>query len=187
VRTKEIIEGLLYITPYKDILTKCLTTCHILNESDRSWKATHHPEFHFLDDFKYCSFLMIIDKQLHVYLIGEKSKNRSYHILNIEGHTTELLNLPKSLLIEYIETQSKETDKLYLPELFGKRIIFIKPDYVNGLLGEEDVYVFNNQSLEGNLFRKTNWSIGTDVYKVDQPSFRLSAKKILQECLKEIV
>ena len=184
--TKEIIEGLLYITPHRDILLRCLTSMHILNETDRNWQPVQHTEFHFLDDFKEPYFLMIVDKQVHVYLIGDRTQNRSHHILNIEGFSTMLLNLPKSELINYIESQSKETEKLYLPELFNKRIIFFKPDYINNIIGDDDVYVFNNQAFEGPLFRKSKWSIGTNIYSIDQPEYKLTARKILQEIMRDI-
>ena len=184
--TKEIIEGLLYITRHRDILVKCLSAMHILNNTDRNWQPIQHTEFHFLNEFREPYFLMIVDKQIHVYLIGDRSKNRSYYILNIEGYNTELLNMPKSELTNYIKEQSKETRKLYLPELFGQRIIFIKPDYINNLLGEDDVYIFNKQTFDNELFRKGAWNFSTNIYKVDQPEYEMKAEKILQEIMKEI-
>ena len=186
MQTKEIVEGLLYNTHHRDILIKCLSSTHVLNNTDRNWEPVQHTEFHFLEEFDQPYFLMIVDKLVHVYLIGEKSKNRSYNILNIEGNNTDLLTLPKSELINYIKEQSKETGKYYLPELFGSRIVFIKPDYINNLLGNDDIYIFNKQSLDNSIFRKGLWSIGHDVYSVNQPEYELETHVILREILKEI-
>ena len=184
--TKEIVEGLLYNTHHRDILIKCLTSMHVLNGTDRNWQPVQHTEFHFLNDFQTPYFLMIVDKLIHVYLIGNRGKNRSYYILDIEGNNTDLLNLPKSELVNYIKEQSKETSKLYLPELFGSRIVFIKPDYINNLLGNDDVYIFNKQSLDNNIFRKGVWSTGHDVYSVNQPEYELETTTILREILKDV-
>ena len=150
--TKEVIEGLLYISENREILTECLTACHILDE-DRDWQPVEHSEFYFLDNFKYCNFLEIIDKQIHVFLIGSRVKGQSYAVLQIEGFNCELLTLSKTELVTYVKDLGKEVDEMYLPELFGQRIIFIKPDYINGLLGNDDFYIF---------IRKTGHSSGSE-------------------------
>ena len=83
--TKEIVEGLLYNTHHRDILIKCLSAMHVLNDTDRNWKPEQHTEFHFIDNFQTPYFLMVVDKLVHVYLIGDRAKNRSFNILDIEG------------------------------------------------------------------------------------------------------
>ena len=181
--TKEVIEGLLYITNHRNLTIECLRACHILNDTDRNWQPVQHTEFHFLDDFKYCDYLMIIDKQIHVYLLGEKQKGRSYNILNIEGFNCNHLVMSKTELIKYIKDESKEIDKLYLPSSFGQRIIYLQPNYINNIC---ETYIFNRQSLDNNMFRQSKWNFGTDIYSVDQPEYTVKADTILKEILGEI-
>ena len=180
--TREVIEGLLYITNNREILTECLTAFHVLNKTDRNWAPVQHTEFHFLDSLKYCSFLEIIDKQVHVYLIGERAKGRTYNILNIEGNSCSLLILSKNELIKHIKEESKKVDKLYLPEGFGQRIVYIKPDYVNNIY---EPFIFNRQEMDNKMFKKSKWNFGVDIYSMNQPEYETKAEDILKEVIKE--
>lgn len=181
--TKEVIEGLLYLTNNRDLTTQCLRASHVLNNVDRDWGPVQHSEFYWLPSLLYCTYLIIIDKQVHVYLIGDRVKGQTYNILNIEGHFCEHLALSKGEFVKHLKQQSKDTDKLYLPEQFGQRIIYLKPDYVNNLCNS---YIFNRQTFNNNMFRKSTWTLGTDIYSVDQKEFETKAEDILREILKEI-
>lgn len=183
MKTQEVIEGLLYVTNHREILSDCLKACHVLNEYDRNWQPIQHSEFHFLDDLKYCSFLEIIDKQIHVFLIGERSKGRTYNILNIEGNSSNLLILSKGDLIKHIKNEIKKVDLLYLPEAFGQRIIYIKPDYVNNIY---ETFIFNRQEMNNKMLKKSKWTFGTDIYSVNQPEYETRAEDILKEILGEV-
>ena len=183
MQTKDVIEGLLYLTTQRKMTIECLKACHVLNDTDRNWQPVQHTEFHFLDDIKYCSYLMIVDKQVHVFLIGERSKGRTYIILDIEGFTCDLLTMSKGELIKYIKDGCKENEKLYLPESFGQRIVFIKPEYINGLT---TVYIFNRQTLDSNMFRKSMWNFGTDIYSVGNKEYETKADDILREIMKDL-
>lgn len=183
MKTQEVIEGLLYITDNRDLTIECLRACHILNDSDRNWEPMQHSEFHFLDSIKYCSYLIVIDKQVHVYLLGERSKGRTYNVLNVEGFTCNHMVISKGDLIKHIKAESKITDKLYLPESFGQRIIFLKPDYINNLCNP---FIFNRLSLDSNMFRKSSWNFGTDIYSANQPEYTTKCDDILKEILNEV-
>ena len=184
MKTQEIIEGLLYITDNRELISKCLMACHVLNDTDRDWGPIQHSEFHFLDDFKYCDFLVIVDKLIHVYLIGEKPKGRSYNILQIEGFTCELLTMSKTELTKHIKEQAKEVQKMYLPDGFIQRIIYLKPDYKNNIV---EPFIFNRQQLDDKLFKPGKWNFGTDIYSLNQPEYDTKAEDILKEILKEIL
>lgn len=181
--SKEAIEGLLYITNNRELTTKCLRASHILNDSDRNWTPVQHSEFYWLPSFLYCTYLIIIDKQVHVYLIGDRVKGQTYNILNVEGNFCEHLALSKGEFVKFLKQRSKETDKLYLPEQFGQRIIYLKPDYVNNIC---QPYIFNRQTFNSNMFRKSMWTLGADIYDVTQKEFESRAEDILREVLKEI-
>lgn len=182
--TKEIVEGLLYITDHRDLTIQCLKASHILNDEDRNWEPIQHSEFYFLSDFKYCDYLIIIDKLVHVYLIGEKPKGRSYNILQIEGFSCELLTMSKTELVQHIKSQNKELQKEYLPEGFSQRIIYLKPDYRNNLI---EPFIFNRQKFDDKMFKTSPWNFGVDIYNVNQPEYETRAESILKEILGEIL
>ena len=91
--------------------------------------------------------------------------------------------MSKGELIKYIKDGCKENEKLYLPESFGQRIVFIKPEYINGLT---TVYIFNRQTLDSNMFRKSMWNFGTDIYSVGNKEYETKADDILREIMKDL-
>lgn len=183
MKTQEVVEGLLYITNHRELTIDCLKACHVLNDTDRNWEPVQHSEFYFLDDFKYCEYLMVIDKLIHVYLIGEKPKGRSYNILQIEGFTCDLLTLSKTELIRYLKEQNKEVQQMYLPEGFGQRIIYLQPDYKNNIV---EPFIFNRQSLDEKLFKPGVWTMGVDIYSTNQKEYEIKTDEILKQILGEI-
>lgn len=169
---KDVVEALLYINP--DTYNS-FRAAHIINDLDRNWKAKEHSEYPFISKFTNPYFLIIIEKQIHVYIIGEKFKEKSYNILNIEGYNADHMIMTKGELIDNISKTIKE--KVYLPPNFSERIIFIK---------NNKLFVFNKVTFKGNIFSKAAyWSIGTDIYSVDNPTYKLSAYDILKEINKE--
>lgn len=183
--TKNIVEGILYVSGNNRIVRNAFEICHIINDTDRNWQSKPHLELFYLDNFKRPYFLMIIDKQLHVYVIGNKSKGLAYNIIGIEGFSAEHYNMSKGELKKKILQDAKESRKLYLPEGFNQRIIFIKPDYEMQSLSDKDIFCFNRQSINGTLFSKSTWSLGPDVYSVTQPEYDTTASDILKEILDE--
>ena len=178
--TKHIVEGLLYVSGGNELVRHCFELCHILNKTDRNWESKPHLELFYLDNFKYPKFLMIIDKQLHVYVIGEKAKGKTYNIIKIDGFTAEHYTINKSELKNYIVNDTKEAKKLYLPDNFGQRIIFIKPDYENNILPDNNLFIFNRLSSTGNIFAKSTWSLGVDIYSMDPIEYDTDASEILK-------
>ena len=183
MKTQDVIEGLLYISNYREALIDCLTACHVLNTYDRNWQPEQKTTFYFLDSFKQPSFLMIVDKQVHVFIIGEKVKGKSYAILNIEGFNTELLTMSKNELIKYIKEINKEVNDYFLPDAFNERIVFLKPDYISDNI---DTYVFNKEVSNNKLFSKSNWSLGTNFYNINTQTYKTGANEILKTIMKDI-
>lgn len=188
MKTKTIVEGILYASGNNPIVRTCFEICHVINEKDRNWESRPHVELFYLDNFKTPSFLMIVDKQLHVYIIGDKAKGRTYNIINIEGFFAEHYTMSKTNLRSKIYQEAKDSAKnLYLPECLCQRIIFINPNYKTNILKEEDIYIFNRQGIKGTLFTKSTWSIGIDMYSVNQPEYETTAGDILKAIFTEIV
>ena len=89
--TKNIVEGKLYISNHREMLINILKDLKIpIEESEQ------HSELYFLDFFKECAFLQIIDKQITTYFIGTRYKGKKYNILKITGNTCMLQVLSKN-------------------------------------------------------------------------------------------
>lgn len=185
MKTKTLVEGILYVSGNNPIVRSAFEICHILNKTDRNWKSEPHIELFYLDYFKRPYFLMVIDKQLHVYVIGDKAKGQTYNIICIEGFNADHYTISKGELRDKIYRDAKESLNLYLPDGFNQRIIFIKPDYENQSLSDDDIFCFNRQSNTGHLFFQAMWSLGPNVYSVTQPEYETSASEILKEICKE--
>ena len=185
MRTKTVVEGILYVSGNNRLVRNAFEICHIINETDRNWQSKPHIELFYLDNFKRPYFLMVVDKQLHVYVIGDKAKGKTYNIIGIEGFSAEHYTMSKGDLRNKIYQDAKESRQLYLPEGFNQRIIFVKPDYDMHSLSDKDIYCFNRQSISGTLFSKSTWSIGPNVYSVTQPEYNTTASSILQAIFTE--
>lgn len=174
--TKNIIEGKVYISNHREMLIKILKDLKIpIEESEQ------HSELYFLDFFKECKFLQIIDKQITTYFIGTKYKGKKYNILKITGNTCMLQVLSKNELINQIVEEQKLTEKEYLPLPFAQRIVFINPEY------DKDKYkpfVFNRMTFDEKMFRKSEWSIGINMYSLDN-TYRLHGTTILKNMLND--
>lgn len=169
--TKAIIEALLFQTPG---LEKYLRAAHIISK-ERNWKAKEHTEFYFLNKFKDPRFLIIITNQVHVYLIGEIDKKRAYNILNIEGFNTNHMVISKGELLNLIKTTV--TEKLFLPDNYSNRIIYMYDD---------TLFIFNKlENTNKNMFAKAVWSLGTDIYDVEAKTYQTNAKNILSAIFSE--
>lgn len=189
--TKEIIESLLYVAESQYAMRQNLRICHVLNDSDRNWEPIEHNEFHFINNFKNPYFLMVVDKQVHVYLIGEKDKGKTYNILNIEGNNTELFTLAKTGLIKEITDTLKESQEQFLPSPLSQRILYInkirKPVYDELTYHQNtEIYIFNRTDKNDKILRKSKWTLGTDIYSAALPEYTTSVNEILKECLKEM-
>lgn len=180
MRTQEVIEGLLYKIYNKEEAIKNLKTCHILSK-ERNWQAKEHEEFYFLDKFLDPYYLIVIDKQIHVYIIGEKSKGKSFNILNIEGFNTELWNMSKGDLVEKIKETVKWSNNQFLPNNIFQRIVFID-NYRNN----SEIFCFNRIAIDDRILKKSKWSIGSDIYNMSNPEYKTSGIEIIKEMLKDI-
>lgn len=185
--TKEIIEAILYKSQNREYMEQCLQICHILNDSDRNWQPIEHTELFYAESFVNPYYLMIVDKQIHVYLIGEKDKGKTYNVLNIEGFNYEKLTLAKSAIIKHITDNIKDSQKQFLPSPASQRILYINKQRDNTETVENNIYIFNRKDTDDNILkRNSKWSIGQDNYAADQPEYTASVSEILKECFKEL-
>lgn len=186
MQTQQIVEGIKFVSNNNSLVNACLDISHITNDSDRNWFPKSHPELYYLDKFKKPNFLIVIEKQIHVYIIGEKDKGKTYNIIEVEGFTSTHLNITKSELRSRIIDAAREDKELYLPSNSHQRIIFIKPDYANSIIDDEDcLFVFNRQSQKGTILNKAKWSFGTDIYSPDVKSYTTYAYHILTAIFEE--
>lgn len=175
---QDVTEALLSINPN---LEKLFRAAHVIASPDREWKAKAHPEYPFLKYFFDPKFLVIISQQIHIFIIGDKEKRNSHHILNLEGYHADHMVLSKGELTDLIREQSKE--KLFLPDNFYDRIIYMH---------NEELFIFNRVSaLNYNMFTgRSKWTIGASaIYDVDSESKvkekNTNAQEILNEIYKE--
>lgn len=174
---QDVTEAILSINPSVEPLFRA---AHVISE-ERRYGPKAHPEYPFLKYFFDPKFLVIISKQIHVYIIGDNDKGKKYHILNIEGyHADHLIINPKELTDLIKETV---TAKLFLPNNFYDRIIYMH---------NEELFIFNRvTALNCNMFTpKSKWTLGADsIYDVDYESNykerNTSAAEILKEIYKE--
>jgi len=165
--TKDIVEAMLYINKST---YKAFRIGHVINDRDRNWKAKQHDEYIFLKAFTNPKFLIIIEKQIHIYIIGDKFDKRKYNIINLEGHHADHMVLSKNELIGEIKATYK--NDTFLPANLYERIIYID----NGSIG-----IFNRFCGKGTLFSKSEWTVGVDMYSMDAPRYTKSGHDILKE------
>lgn len=174
--TEQVVEAILNINPYTEPQFRA---AHIINDGDRNWKPKAHPEYPFLKYFFDPKFIVIISKQIHVYLVGDKDKGRTFHIINIEGYHSDHMVMALGDLTKLIKDSVSE--KLFLPNNMYDRII-----YMHG----EELFIFNRvTALNCNMFTsKSKWTFGTTadtIYNVDYEAKisekNTSAYKILEQ------
>ena len=170
MNTKAITEALLFQCPETE---KYLRAAHIIS-NERNWKAKKHDEFYFLSKFKDPHFIVVITNQVHVYIVGEESHKRAYNIINIEGFHADHLVISKGDLIKQIKKSVSE--KLFLPDN-PNRIIYMY---------HEVLFIFNKLiDTNKNMFTKSQWSLGTDIYSADAKTYKTDAGKILKAITSE--
>lgn len=175
MRTRDVIEGLLYVNGNNENVKKCLELCHL-----NKWESEPHLELFFLDKFKFPTFLVIIDKLMHIYIIGEKDKARTYNVLKIDGFNAQHTLLTKSEIRTAIKEDSETDEELYLPDAMIKRIIYLQSE-----LDNYDVVIFNRHDLK-KLWTTGEWSIGVDIYSAKNSRYTLHPYNILQNMLSEL-
>lgn len=162
--TQDIVEALLFINPSA---RKYLTSAHVISR-ERNWQPKQHDEFIFMKHFTDPKYLVFIDEQVHVYIIGAKENKRLYNVLNIEGFSVDHYVLTKSDLREMIKNTLKETQ--YLP-LGNKRIYFMYKD---------EIYVFNRLDNKKFLSKANNWTIGAkSIYDPSCPKYSFSFDQVM--------
>lgn len=185
--TKELIEAILYKSQNREYMEECLQICHVLNDSDRNWQPVEHTELFYAESFSNPYYLMIVDKQIHLYLIGEKDKGKTYNVLNIEGFNYEKLTLSKSAIIKHITDNIKDSQKQFLPSPLSQRIFYINKQKDNSETVENNLFIFNRVSGDDNILKKdSKWTIGHDIYSASQQEYTTRVSEILAECFKEL-
>lgn len=174
MNTKAITEAMLYQSPE---IEKFFKAAHIIDK-ERNWKAKKHDEFYFLNKFLDPRFIIVVTNRVHVYIIGDESRKRTYNIINIEGFTANHLVLSKGELMSLIKQTVSE--KLFLPDNYADRIIYMY---------HEVLFIFNklNNDTQKNMFsnKKTQWSLGVDIYNVNTKTYNTNAQQILNAIFSE--
>lgn len=157
---QDIVEAILSINPNVKPL---FSAAHIISK-ERNYGPKAHPEYPFLKNFFDPKFIVIISKQIHVYIIGDKDKGKNYHIINIEGYHADHLVISLKELTKVIKNTVSE--KLFLPNNFYDRIIYMHND---------ELFIFNRvNALNCNMFTgKSKWTYGNSastIYDVDYES-----------------
>lgn len=169
-----ITEALLNINPNIEPLFRA---AHIISE-ERPWKGVSHPEYPFVKYFFSPKFIVIVSKQIHVYIIGDKDKGNKRHVINIEGYHADHMVINKHELTKLIKDTVSE--KLFLPNNFYDRIIYMT---------QEELFIFNRvTALNCNMFTsKSKWTVGADtIYDVNYESGIREKNTNAYEILKEI-
>ena len=117
---------------------------------------------------------------MHIYIIGEKDKARTYNVLKIDGFNAQHTLLTKSEIRTAIKEDSETDEELYLPDAMIKRIIYLRPE-----LDNYDVVIFNRHDLK-KLWTTGEWSIGVDIYSAKNNRYTLHPYNILQNMLSEL-
>ena len=168
--TQDIVEAILYLNQDTE---KYFRACHIIDKN-RPYKAKEHSEYPFINAFTNPHFIMIVSQRIHLYIIGEQSKGRTYNIINIEGFNADHLTLSKTELTKHIKETVSE--KVFLPKYID-RIVYLYND---------TTYIFNKTNPQGTIFNKNGeWSIGTDIYSMDNKRFKTNANDILKAIYSE--
>lgn len=154
---QDVTEAILSINPKAEPLFR---VAHIISD-ERQYSAKGHPEYPFLKYFFDPKFIVVISKQIHVYLVGDKDKGKKYHVINIEGYHADHMVVALRELTGIIKKTVNE--KLFLPNNFYDRIIYIH----NG-----ELFIFNRvNALNCSMFTgKSKWTFGTradTIYDVD--------------------
>ena len=170
--TKDVVEALLFLNPDS---YNGFRIAHILNDTDRNWVAKEHNEYPFISAFTQPHFLIVINKQIHTYIIGENKQKRNYNIINVEGYNTNHLIMSKGELKTHIKENVKE--KVFLPDNGNERIIFLKND--------NNLYIFNRMDFKRDMYAKSEWTIGTDIYSMSVAKFKTSATEIINHICDE--
>lgn len=175
MKTKDLVEGILFMNPALEIFFKA---AHIIDHKDesRDWKPVEHKEIGFINKFTNPKFIVIVETQIHVFMIGdpytdEYGNGKGFHVYIIEGFNCKHTAIDKNKLLGEVKNRTKE-DR-FLPDGYMKRIIY---------MDTKSVYIFNKIDGKSSLFGKATWSMGTNVYNVDVPAYTTSAETILKQC-----
>jgi len=176
MKTKDLVEGLLYLNPSLEIFFKA---AHIISK-DRDWKPVQHNEIGFIHKFTNPKFIVVVETQIHVFLFGdpyidEYGNQKGFHVYMIEGFNCKHTAVDKNRLIG--EIKAITTEERFLPEGYMKRIIY---------MDMSNVFIFNKMDGRDSLFGKSTWSMGTNIYNVGVPTYKTSAKDILHQCYEQI-
>lgn len=176
MRTKDLVEGILYMNPTLRLLFEA---AHIIDK-DRDWKPVEHNEIGFIHKFRDPKFIVIVETQIHVLMMGdpyidEFGNERGFHVYIIEGPNCKHTAIDKKKLIE--EVKAITNQERFLPEGYMNRIIYMDTN---------NVCIFNKMDGKNNLFGKSKWSLGSNIYDVSIPSYDTSADVILRQCYEQV-
>lgn len=176
MKTKELVEGILYLNPSLEILFRA---AQIISK-ERDWKPVEHNEIGFIHKFTNPKFIVIVETQIHVFMIGdpyldEYGNNHGFHVYIIEGYNCKHTAIDRNKLIG--EVKAITNQERFLPEGYMRRIVYLDCN---------NVFVFNKIDGRDNLFGKSTWTMGIDIYDTSVTTYITNADSILKECYKQI-
>jgi hypothetical protein len=115
MKTKDLVEGLLYINPR---LERYFKAANIISK-ERNWKPVQHNEIGFINKFKDPKFIVVVETQIHVFLFGdpyidEYGSEKGFHVYMIEGFNCKHTAVNRNRLIG--EIKAITTEERFLPE-----------------------------------------------------------------------
>ena len=124
MKTKELIEDLLYRSNSKNHLKKALKVCRVINDTDRDWRPKAHPHLSvYTKEFKEPIIICVISTIITTYIIEPESKRRVHPIIVIRGSHSEFMTASRDLLGRMLN-QSARVIK-HLPEPYTDQVYWI--------------------------------------------------------------
>lgn len=186
VSALEFLQYLLYYTGENPKIVESLEISKLINV-DRKILPKFNAEIDFIEKFKFPKFLIIVDKLIHVYLIGEEINKMKAHVVEIIGHDLNKYEVSTAELIKIIRKNLNNDKDLYLPMSFYRKVIFISPNYSTRTeLTDDEVTVFSKNDVVRNFMDLGSWSAKIEDYSLDdREDFKAHTVEILRYLLND--
>lgn len=184
MKSNEILNALLF---HSNPNMRIHQFINIFGKRNEKYEPKDHTEFHFIKNFNNPNIVVILNKTINAYIIGDRTERQNRSIISIKGDVSYLYNETKVQLIKRIRSEIKSEEDDFIPEQFCKRIIFI-PKIKEGEdhnLNEIQAYFFNKIS-NGSLLRRGEWTITPDIYNLEERKYKTDFNEIMKNIMKEI-
>ena len=195
MRTKDVVEALLYVSSNRDSLSKSLKVCRVLNEH-RDWYPTYHEELEYVvSDLKECRVVCSVSKLVTVFLVGKDKVGRQFPVLKVQGEFCSKDYCSKEKIIKDV-TESFYVDD-YLPEGYCNQLIYVP--YSEPPQVEEEttdvLYTISDYKEESEYidcyvfteFKKNHWTYDPEFYKVEKQKYvKTRTKSLVRKVLSDL-